>query len=139
MSNNDIIASVLGLTPISQKPPVTIDNTPQRERGDDISKVEDDYDYTRQNLRDLIAMGMQIAADSAQVAAQSQNANNYVATAQIIKSMIDANRQLLTLSQQKKDITGQEIKPEQTVTNNLFVGSASDLQAMIEKRKKETE
>jgi len=142
---DDPLAVSLGITPMvptdsDRKSVTTIDNTPVREVGDDVSKVEDDYEYARQNLRDLIAIGMQTATEASDVAIQSGDSNNFVSVAQIIKSIAGANETLLKVSKQKQEILGGGPKKEEAknVTNQLFVGSTAELQDFLDNQKKLT-
>lgn len=138
-SDKDDLSKVFGMSPMPDKsvPAKMIDVMPAQEH-DDAGKVQDDYDFARANMRDLITMGMQVAAEASTVASQSGDANSFVSVAQIIKAISDTNKSLMGLSKQKMDVVG---APKQdaskTVTNNnLFVGTTADLQAFLDKTKK---
>lgn len=131
----DAIGNALGLPPI-ENPTFSVpapDTTDE-----DILKgnVDKDYIFARDNLRDLIKSGMSMFEDVAVVASQSQQANTYKAAAEVLKTVVDANQQLLDLSKKHKDLTGLSTTSKTNVTNNnLFVGSTAELQEFLRKKK----
>ena len=96
--------------------------------------VEDDYDYARRNLRDLIDSGMGDLDRVMEIARQSESPRAFEVATNLLKTLTDTNKDLLELAKKKKDLT-QEKKKAQTVTNNaLFVGSTADLQKLIQSK-----
>ena len=94
--------------------------------------VEDDYDYARRNLRDLIDSGMGDLDRVMEIARQSESPRAFEVATNLLKTLTDTNKDLLELAKKKKDLT-QEKEKAQTVTNNaLFVGSTADLQKLIQ-------
>jgi len=96
-------------------------------------EVEEDFDYARRNLYDVIGKSQEALEDMIDVARQSQHPRAYEVLNQMIKNVADISKDLLDLQKKKKDL----IKPEpqegpQTVNNNLFVGTTADLNRMIE-------
>ena len=96
--------------------------------------VEDDYDYARRNLRDLIDSGMGDLDRVMEIARQSESPRAFEVATNLLKTLTDTNKDLLELAKKKKDLT-QEKEKVQTVTNNaLFVGSTADLQKLIQSK-----
>ena len=94
--------------------------------------VEDDYDYARRNLRDLIDSGMGDLDRVMEIARQSESPRAFEVATNLLKTLTDTNKDLLELAKKKKDLT-QEKEKAQTITNNaLFVGSTADLQKLIQ-------
>ena len=94
--------------------------------------VEDDYDYARRNLRDLIDSGMGDLDRVMEIARQSESPRAFEVATNLLKTLTDTNKDLLELAKKKKDLT-QEKEKAHTVTNNaLFVGSTADLQKLIQ-------
>lgn len=140
----DPIADALNLTPITpvsntavatkpEKQPVTIQPT---DSGDE--QVKNDFEYARKNMYDIIEQGHEAIARLMDIADQSQHPRAYEVIANLIKTMADTNKDLLGLTKQKKElITKDETPQQQQVTNNLFVGSTAELQAMLQKKAEE--
>lgn len=121
---NDVIANTLDMAPLTVIP--TVDTF-----GD--SQVTDDFEYARGNLITVIEKGQEALSGIVDVAGMSQHPRAYEVVATLIKTMADANKDLLELQKRKKDLTGVGPNPT-TVNNNLFVGSTLELQKLIKKQ-----
>ena len=93
-------------------------------------EVDDDYDYARRNLRDLIDLGMNDLNTVMDIARQSESSRAFEVATNLLKTLADTNKDLLDLAKKKKDLTQE--KNTQNVTNALFVGSTADLQKLIQ-------
>jgi hypothetical protein len=119
---NDPIATALELEPIPNRPVEAISP----------DKVEDDFEYARGNMIAIIEKGQEALNGILDVAGMSQQARSYEVVATLIKSVADANKDLLELSKKKKELLKQdEQKGPATVNNNMFVGNATELLKMI--------
>ena len=119
---NDPIATALELEPIPNRPVEAIS----------ADKVEDDFEYARGNMIAIIEKGQEALNGILDVAGMSQQARSYEVVATLIKSVADANKDLLELSKKKKELLKQdEQKGPATVNNNMFVGNATELLKMI--------
>jgi hypothetical protein len=125
-----------------QKQPESIGeliNIPKQEIQISSNKQEDlnvDYTTVRQNLKELISKGNTAIEGILHVASEGDSPRAYEVVGQLIKTLADANKDLLELHNKVK-----QIKSENTVTNNnqtqtkidnaIFVGSTADLQKML--------
>ena len=126
--NNDPIADTLGLTPVTNMPlsmPV-VNSFEDRQ-------VTDDFEYARGNMISAIEKGQEALNGILDVAGMSQHPRAYEVAATLVKTLADANKDLLELQKRKKDLTGVGPNPT-TVNNNLFVGSTAELQQLIKKQ-----
>jgi len=99
-----------------------------------LSNIDDDFDYARQNLRDLIDRGQEAIDGIMVIAREGEHPRAYEVIGQLINTISSANKDLLELSKKYKDINDESGGNEATtqVTNNsLFVGSTAELQKMI--------
>ena len=94
------------------------------------NEVEDDYDYARKNLRDLIDSGMGDLNTVMDIARQSESPRAFEVATNLLKTLTDTNKDLLELAKKRKDLTQE--KETKNVTNALFVGSTAELQKMIQ-------
>ena len=92
-----------------------------------------DYEYTRGNLYSLIEKGQEALDRIMEVAEDGQQPRAFEVVSQLMKTMIDANKDLISLQKQVKDIKEDKSKPQnpQNVTNAMFVGNTKDLQKML--------
>lgn len=126
--NNDPIADTLGLTPVSSMPV----STPVVKSFED-EQLIDDFEYARGNMLSVIEKGQEALSGILDVAGMSQHPRAYEVAATLVKTIADANKDLLELQKRKKDLTGVGQTPT-TVNNNLFVGSTAELQQLIKKQ-----
>jgi len=99
------------------------------------STLDNDFDYARGNLYQVIEHGSNALSDLLAVAQQSQHPRAYEVVANLVKTLSEANIALLDLTKRKQDITNdQRQKQPSTVNNNLFVGSTGELQKLIKRQ-----
>ena len=101
--------------------------------------MDKDYTTVRENLKDIVKRGTEAIDGIMLVASESQSPRAYEVVATLIKSVADANKDLLSLHKQIKEIKRTEVdNSSTTITNNsLFVGSTSELQKLIKGKMKE--
>lgn len=93
------------------------------------NQASDDFEYARGNMINIIEKGNEALDGILNVAGQSQQPRSYEVAATLIKTLVDAQKDLLELQKKKKDLTGET--STKNVTNNLFVGSTAELQKLI--------
>lgn len=102
--------------------------------------IQNDFNYARENLMDVIEKGQEALFDLMDVARQSQHPRAYEVLSNMMNTLVGANKDLLDLQTKKKKLL--EAEPEannQQVTNNLFVGSTAELQKMIDQKRNNSE
>lgn len=133
--SSDEISKALDMIPLSEantgvKPVIASNNVESQ------STVDDDFSYARGNLIDIIEKGQEALQGILDVAGMSQHPRSYEVVSTLIKTLTDANKDLLELSKRKQDLKGESgIENPQTVNNNLFVGSTAELQKMLKNAK----
>jgi len=130
----DEIGKSLGLTPLPEVIPVSqADNhiVPKDEHA-----AEKDYQYARENFYNVIEKGTHALEDMIEVARASEHPRAYEVVSTIMKTLVDANKDLVQMSDKKVEREAKVEKPG-TVNNNLFVGSTADLQKVLKDLKNE--
>ncbi len=100
-------------------------------------KPEDnrDYEYARENLYAIVEKGHDALDTMLEIAKSSEHPRAFEVVNQIMKTMADAQKDLLALKKTQQQINGDnKSKDPQNVTNALFVGSTAELQKMIRGR-----
>lgn len=92
--------------------------------------LDTDYEYTRDNLKEIIEKGSEALDGILELAKESEHPRAYEVVGQIIKNVADVNRQLIDLQKDIKGLKRTESGPK-NVTNALFVGSTHDLLKLI--------
>ena len=91
-------------------------------------KVKDDYDYSRETYYDLIEKGRESLDLMIEVARESEHPRAFEVLSNMIKGISDVN-------DKRKDINKEEFQQIEHQTNNLFVGTTTDLQRLLQKEK----
>lgn len=125
----DDIAKALDLVPLDDTPVSNI--VPVQPQVD--PNVEQDFEYARGHMINAIEKGQEALSSMLEIAGQSQHPRAFEVVATLVKTLADANKDLLELSKRRQDLTGESPSP-QTINNNLFVGSTAELQKLIRKQ-----
>jgi hypothetical protein len=132
-SNNDPLSSALNLTPMTKNDPV---KALVASAHDDSAK--NDFELARANIHEIIQNGSYAIEKLAQIADSSQHPRAFEVLGTLMKTMLDANKDLLDIQKRIREISAADTptnEQAQQVTNNLFVGSTADLQKVIEDMK----
>ena len=104
--------------------------------GDSID-LKRDYRSVRTNLHDIIDRGNDAIDGILQVASEGESPRAYEVAAQMIKTVADANKDLIELHEKMKKIRSDTPESQKNITNNsLFVGSTKELQDLVKDHKK---
>lgn len=100
--------------------------------------LEKDYKKARQNFNDLINKGAEAIDGILMVASEGQSPRAYEVASQLIKTVSDANKDLIDLHLKMKQIQENEnvSRGPSTVNNSIFVGSTKELQELLKAKKK---
>lgn len=98
--------------------------------------VKSDYDYSRETYYELIEKGREGLEDMIHVARESEHPRAYEVLSGMLKNIADINDKLMDLNKKHKDITQpkQDIKQVEHQQNNIFLGSTTDLQRMLQQQ-----
>lgn len=94
------------------------------------SDLDNDFTYARENFYNVIEKGTEALEDMLRVAQASEHPRAYEVVSTIMKTLMDANKDLVDLSDKKAKRDEPE-KEQQVTNNNLFVGSTAELQKML--------
>lgn len=133
--SDDKIGEALGLEPMS-KPAldgeiVEYDNSPKEVKAEE-DNSENDYKYARENFYSVIETGTKALEQMLDVAQASEHPRAYEVVSTLMKTLVDANKDLVKMNEDRKKAKAPEGQESKNVTNNnLFVGSTSELQKML--------
>jgi hypothetical protein len=115
---NQKLSEVLDIEPIEiAPPPVVVPDT-----------TEDDAEFARKNIRNLIEKGNVAMDNLLTVAKESEHPRAYEVAAGMIKNLSDLNKDLLEIQKRKKDLTGESQTAKNiNVDKAVFVGSTTEL------------
>ena len=130
----DEILEITSLVPTAElkpEPPVRI--KPKTDGKDD----DIDYNYARENYYNLIERNQDAIEEMLEIAKQSEHPRAFEVVGQLIKSGLDANKELMSLHKTKKELSIEKGGHTTTVNNAVFVGSTADLQKLLKGKRGE--
>ncbi len=134
--DNDPIGKALNLTPI-KKTDNPVDKIIQAAHNDSATQ---DFELARANIHSLIINGQEAIEKLSQIADSSQHPRAFEVLAKLMDTMLNANKDLMTLQEKIRDIDAADSpisEKAQTVNNNLFVGSTAELQKVLKDMRKQ--
>ena len=91
---------------------------------------DQDYDYVRNNLQDIIESGGEALNGILELAKESDHPRAWEVVGQIMRQLAETNKDLIELQKDMKKIRNEE--SAKTVTQNaIFMGSTAELQKFL--------
>jgi hypothetical protein len=102
----------------------------------DSDTTDNDFEYARQTYHDLLIKGSDALEEMMEVARATEHPRAFEVFSNMMKNVADINGNLLDLHKKKHDMkpNNQKALAAQT-TNNVFVGSTTDLQRLLKDEK----
>ncbi len=129
----DEILEITSIIPTAELKPEPSPRIVPNKDGDD---KEIDYNYARENYYNLIERNQDAIEEMLEIAKQSEHPRAFEVVGQLIKSGLDANKELMTLHKTKKDLTTEKT-PNQVTNQAVFVGSTAELQKLLKAKRGE--
>jgi hypothetical protein len=119
---NEKLSQVLDIDPIDLK-----ENSTEVIEVKD--SIDDDAEYARQNLRNLIDKGNDAANHIVEIAKQSEHPRAFEVAAGMLKNLADMNKDLLEIQKRKQDLHQKTTNNTQNINVDkaVFIGSTADL------------
>lgn len=95
----------------------------------DNSGIENDLEYAKKNLRDLIDNTIKLVPFAIRISKESESPRSVEVVSGLVKAVSDLNKDLISLTPQKKE--SEETKTITNQQNNLFLGSTEDIFAKL--------
>jgi len=129
----DEILEITSLVPSSEMKPTSAPRVKPKIDGkdDDI-----DYNYARENYYNLIERNQDAVEEMLEIAKQSEHPRAFEVVGQLIKSGLDANKELMALHKTKKELSIEK-GPTQVTNQAVFVGSTAELQKLLKVKRGE--
>ncbi|MBC8226293.1 MAG: terminase [Gammaproteobacteria bacterium] len=93
-----------------------------------------DYDFSRDQYHNIIEKGNEALVELLAIAKEGEQPRAFEVATQLMNSLAATTKELLILQKTKKEVEG-TTKPTKN-ENNLFIGSTSELQKLLEMKKK---
>jgi hypothetical protein len=122
------ILSALGLDPVETTTvPATIPDNP-----------DGDYNQVRENIYNLLGDGTDALKLLKEIAYASQHPRAWEVYNQILKTLIDGNKDIMEIAKKKKELGPSQMQPTiGTMHNNIIVASSEDMFDAIKRKIKD--
>ena len=136
----DPISAALNLTPIDSTETFSPTETSVKSIIADAhnDSAKNDFEMARSNIHEVIQNGVFAMEKLSQIADSSQHPRAFEVLAKLMDTMLQANKDLMALQKNIREISASDAPTNEnakSVTNNLFVGSTTELQKVIEDMK----
>jgi hypothetical protein len=131
---NEKLSEALDIEPIELTPTEVVEVTPVSLSD---NQIDDDADFARKNIRELITKGNTAMDNILHVAKESEAPRAYEVAATLIKNLADLNKDLLDLQKKKRDLKPVETTNNINVDKAVFVGSTKELVKLLKSNKDE--
>jgi len=127
---NEIIAALeKNLPVVPKKIKSTVD------QGQINNDTEDDVEYSRQKMKELIDMSSEAIQNMMALAAETEHPRAFEVLSNMIKQASEMSQDLVKLQKTRKEITQSKEESNGKTTNNaIFVGSTNELQKFLKNR-----
>ena len=136
MTVDDRIDEILEITSLVPTPEIKPEPTSRIKPKVDGKDDETDYNYARENYYNLIERNQDAVEEMLEIAKQSEHPRAFEVVGQLIKSGLDANKELMTLHKTKKELSIEKSSGV-NVNNAVFVGSTAELQKLLKVKRGE--
>jgi hypothetical protein len=131
---NEKLSEALDIEPFELTPTEVVEVTPVSSSD---NQIDDDAEFARKNIRELIAKGNTAMDNILHVAKESEAPRAYEVAATLIKNLSDLNKDLLDLQKKKRDLKPVETTNNINVDKAVFVGSTKELVKLLKSNKDE--
>lgn len=130
---NEKLSEALEIEPIELMDTEIVDVTPIEAT----SVIDDDAEYARKNIRELIEKGNTAMDNLLHVAKESEAPRAYEVASTLIKNLSDLNKDLLEIQKRKRDLKPVETSTNINVDKAVFVGSTKELVKLLKSNRDE--
>lgn len=113
--------------------PLTIKQNQQVSSTDDLEyDLKDAYEQTKDNLQDIIDQGKEAMEEILNIAKEGQHPRAFEVYSGLLKNVIDANKELLNVQKQMRDMDGKGKETNNTrIDKAVFVGTPAELNKLL--------
>lgn len=129
---SDKLSDAFGIEPIEREDKKSTKALKPIEKVNEIAKpepiekvaIDDDVEYVRGNIRNLIDKGSDALDDLLWLAKSTEHPRVYEVLSQLLKTISDQNKDLIDINQKTRP--KEETQPATQIQNAMFIGSTAD-------------
>ena len=116
---------------------VKVENKPKPQYN--VPDIENDlgdaYQQSRENLQGIIDQGKEAMEEILNIAKAGQHPRAFEVYGTLLKNMVDANKELLAIQKQMRDMDKKKETNNTNIDKAIFVGSTSELSKFLKNNK----
>ena len=126
------MSEIFDITPVvkQEKLPVVIPKPPS-----DVVDLDQDltdaYNQSKENLQDIIDQGKDAMEEILHIAKASEHPRAFEVYGTLLKNVVDANKELISLQKQMRDMNGKKETNNTNIDKAIFVGSTAELNKLL--------
>jgi gas vesicle protein len=126
---------IFDVTPMPAEEKKTLLPAVKKEDEPDLSgDLKDAYEQTKDNLQELIDNGKDAMEELIQIAKAGQHPRAFEVYATLLKNVVDANKELLSVQKQMRTMDGKQSAGDTKIDKAIFVGTTDQLNKMLGKQ-----
>jgi len=119
------------VTPVEEKKFELTKSKESNENLDLKQDLNDAYQQSKENLQDLIDQGKEAMDEILEIAKAGQHPRAFEVYGTLLKNVVEANRELLSIQKQMRDIEGKKKEGDTKIDKAIFVGSTAELNKLL--------
>ena len=130
---NKTLADVFDITPIPEEKKEKLSTVLVKYNEPDLKQdLTDAYQQSKENLQGIIDQGQEAMEEILNIAKAGQHPRAFEVYGGILKNMVDANKELLNIQKQMREMDEEKKKNSGTnIDKAIFVGSTSELSKLL--------
>ena len=120
---------------IKEELPVVEKETPLYNKPDIEEDLGDAYQQSKENLQGIIDQGKEAMDEILNIAKAGQHPRAFEVYGTLLKNMVDANKELLNIQKQMREMDKKKEVNNTTIDKAIFVGSTNDLAKLLKDNK----
>ena len=98
------------------------------------SDLVDAYEQSKDNLQELIDNGKEAMEELLAIAKEGQHPRAYEVYGTLLKNMVDANKELLSIQKQMREMDNKQKSGDTKIDKAIFVGTAAELNKLLKEK-----
>ena len=126
---------IFDVTPVEVLPKQKLPAVVEVKDADYKEDLSDAYEQSKDNLQELIDNGKEAMEELLAIAKEGQHPRAYEVYGTLLKNMVDANKELLSIQKQMREMDNNRQKAGDTkIDKAIFVGTAADLNKLLKEK-----
>jgi hypothetical protein len=131
---NKTLADVFDIAPIPEEKKEKLPTVLVKYNEPDLKQdLTDAYQQSKENLQEIIDAGKDAMEELRQIASAGQHPRAFEVYGTLLKNMVDANKELLSIQKQMRDMdeNAKKDKGGTNIDKAIFIGSTAELNKLI--------